>query len=198
MHNKVHEFIKEVKKDSPLHFRMRNVLEVGSHNINGSPRKYFFLCDYVGVDVSKGKGVDIQGDFNEIPLKENFYDTVISTEMLEHDKTWEQSLLKMYSVLRPGGLMIMTCAGPDRKEHGTKRTTPECSPDTTDYYRNIYISDFERVLRSTLFSEYVLQYARGANDTQFYGIKNNAATMPRSKMITIKIILSWAAKKLGI
>jgi len=198
MHNKVHEFIKEVKKDFPLHFRMRNVLEVGSHNINGSPRKYFFLCDYVGVDVSRGKGVDIQGDFNEIPLKENFYDTVISTEMLEHDKTWEQSLLKMYVVLKPGGLMIMTCAGPDRKEHGTKRSSPNCSPDTTDYYRNIYISDFERVLRSNLFSEYVLQYARGSNDTQFYGIKAGEVGGTRSKKVTLGIAINWAKNKIKL
>lgn len=171
MHNAVRKFIKEVRAEYPHKFRLRRVLEVGSHNINGSPRKYFwFNKKYTGVDISKGKGVDVVGKFSEIYLEPNFQ-VVISTEMLEHDNDWENSLRKMYDLLEDGGLMIITCAAPDRKEHGTARTTPECSPDTTDYYRNISTEDFESVLPRHLFQDYVLQYARGKNDLQFYGLK---------------------------
>lgn len=171
MHNEVKRFIKEVRKEFPHKFRLRNVLEVGSHNINGSPRKYFWFCDYTGVDLSKGKGVDIVGIFSALRIKQK-YDVVVSTEMLEHDVFWASSLTKMYCKLKPGGLLILTCAGPDRIEHGTKRTTPFCSPDTIDYYRNISTEDFKSVLPSTLFDSYVLMYARGKNDLQFYGIKH--------------------------
>lgn len=171
MHNAVKCFIKEVKKELPYKFRLRDVLEVGSHNINGSPRKYFWFCKYTGIDISAGKGVDLVCDITKEWPSLYPYDVVISTEMLEHCERWDIALSTMYHLLKPGGLMIMTCAGPDRPEHGTRRSNPECSPDTTDYYRNISITDFKSILPSSLFSLYVLMYARGKNDLQFYGIK---------------------------
>ena len=122
------------------------------------------------MDISIGSGVDIVGKFSDIEFNDK-YDVVISTEMLEHDNDWENSLTKMYQLLKTGGLLIITCAAPDREEHGTKRTTPECSPDTTDYYRNISKEDFRGILPRGLFTKYLLQYKRGENDLQFYGIK---------------------------
>lgn len=173
MHTAVKKFIKEVRQEVPYKFRLRHVLEVGSHNINGSPRKYFwFNKSYTGVDISYGKGVNIVGRLSELNGKlKYFYGVVISTEMLEHDRDWIESLKIMYDKLENNGLLIITCAGPNRKEHGTARTSSNDSPDTTDYYRNITIPDFESVLPSRLFGLYVLQYARGCNDLQFYGIK---------------------------
>lgn len=170
MHNAVKKFIKEVKAEFPYKFRNRTVLEVGSHNINGSPRKYFWLCRYRGVDISYGRGVNIVGRFSELAFTRK-YQVVVSTEMLEHDSSWKTSLKKMYHLLQDKGLLLITCAGPDRSEHGTTRTSPKDSPDTTDYYRNISIEDFKSVLPKNLFETYVLMYARGENDLQFYGIK---------------------------
>lgn len=172
MHGAVKSFIKEVKNDLPYKFRNRTVLEVGSHNINGSPRKFFWFCRYTGVDISKGRGVDIVGNFNDVKFDKQ-YQVVVSCEMLEHDKTWDKSLRKMYNLLQDNGLLLITCAGPDRMEHGTARTTPEASPDTTDYYRNISKEDFKSILPPELFDMYVLQYGRGENDLYFYGIKKS-------------------------
>lgn len=174
MHIEVHKFIKRVRKELPHKFRLRNVLEVGSKNINGSPRKYFWFCDYTGVDLSNGKGVDVVMDFTTaglIQLPTFNYDVVISTEVLEHCERWEMCLKRMYWLLKPGGLLLITCASDDRIEHGTKRTTPYASPDTLDYYRNISKDDFRSVLPPELFSSYVLMNARDKQDLQFYGIK---------------------------
>ena len=170
MHKQVRKFIKEVRNELFHKFRNRTVLEVGSHSINGSPRKYFWFCKYTGVDISSGKGVDIIGRFSQIKFDKK-YQVVISTEMLEHDEEWNISLKRMYDLLEDGGLLLMTCAAPDRQEHGTRRTTPELSPDTTDYYRNISKEDFKSILPEELFDIYVIQYARGMNDLFFYGIK---------------------------
>lgn len=183
MHNAVKKFIKEVRYEVPYKFRLRNVLEVGSHNINGSPRKYFWFCAYTGIDISKGKGVDIVGRLSNLNGElQDQYGVVISTEMLEHDNEWLQSLKIMYAKLEPGGLLLITCAAPKRPEHGTYRTSPNDSPDTTDYYRNISVEDFESVLPGNLFELYVLQYARGGNDLQFYGIKRKSYS-PTSREI---------------
>lgn len=176
MHKEVKRFIKYVRQEYPYKFRLRKVLEVGSQNINGSPKKYFWFCKYIGVDLMKGRGVDITGDFSKMDLFPVEFGVVISCEMLEHDQNWAKSLKNMYDHLEIGGLMIITCAGPNRPEHGTKRTSPKDSPATTDYYRNISTEDFEGVLPRILFKDYVLQYARGGNDLQFYGIKKGYPT----------------------
>ena len=188
MHNAVRLFIQSVKGELPYKFKFRSVLEVGSHNINGSPRKYFLFCDYTGIDIGEGKGVDIVTRFNEHEFDRK-YEVIISTEMLEHDSTWQQSLRKMYELLEDNGLLIITCAAPERKEHGTKRTSPQCSPDTTDYYRNISIDDLKSVLTPDMFGEYVVQYARGGNDLQMYGIKSGSNVGRRNVKVILKNIL---------
>lgn len=112
MHLAVKRFIKDVRKELPHKFRNRTVLEVGSHDINGSPRKYFWLCRYTGVDISKGKGVDIVGkitDFDTYIKLRPRYQIVVSTEMLEHDFYYKFSLKCMYDLLEDKGLLIITC-----------------------------------------------------------------------------------------
>lgn len=176
MHNEVKQFVKHVRRTFPHKFRNKRVLEVGSHDINGTIRRLFWFCRYTGVDITRGKGVDIVGRLTDVADQLATYHTAVSTECLEHDSTWEQTLLMMYRTLEAEGLLVVTCAGPDRAEHGTARTTPGCSPDTTDYYRNISREDFKRVLPPELFHCYVLQYGRGESDLYFYGIKRKQWT----------------------
>ncbi len=171
MHIEVRQLIKRIRKELYWKFRFRKVLEVGSANINGSPRRYFYFCDYTGIDLSAGKGVDIIGRFADTAIELNSYDVVISCEMLEHDETWNYSLMKMYHALKRGGLLIITAASDERQEHGTRRTTPFASPDTLDYYRNISKEDFKSILPAELFDLYVLMNGRDKQDLYFYGIK---------------------------
>ena len=171
MHFEVDYFVQKVKHLHPEHFKGKRVLEVGSLNINGSVRQYFEKCEYTGIDLGIGEGVDIVCKAHE-HKRPYHYQTIISTEMLEHDYHWVASLLTMHTNLKGGGMLILTCAAPGRKEHGTKRTSPTDSPFTTDYYRNISISDFYSVLPPSMFMEYHIEYQRGDKDLCFYGIKN--------------------------
>jgi hypothetical protein len=170
MHKDIKDFIKRVRSKHPFHFVKTKVLECGSRDINGSPRDYFYLCKYTGIDLSEGNGVDIISRADEYACL-NTFDVVVSTEMLEHDRYWHHSLTQMWYNLKSKGLMIITCAAPNRAEHGTKRTSPEDSPDTTDYYYNISIDDFSKVLSPNLFTEYYISYQRDNKDLLFYGIK---------------------------
>jgi hypothetical protein len=171
MHLEVEQFIEKVRWMHKEHFIGKRVLEVGSLDINGSVRKYFEKCEYTGIDLGLGPGVDLVCKGHE-HKKPQHYNTVISTEMLEHDAHWVSSLLNMHTNLKGGGMLIVTCAAPGRKEHGTKRTSPSDSPFTPDHYRNISISDFQDVLMPCLFLEYHIEYQRGDKDLFFYGIKN--------------------------
>jgi hypothetical protein len=104
-------------------------------------------------------------------LRPEAYDVVISSEMLEHDKFWFTSLKQMYANLKAGGLMVVTCAGPKRPEHGTTKTDTYSSPFTTDYYRNISAEDLQNALPAELWDDAEWGYGRGGEDLYFRGIK---------------------------
>lgn len=170
MHFEVENFISNVKFKFPSFFYAKKVLECGSLNINGSIRKYFRHCDYTGIDICKGNDVDIVIKVSQY-LKEEMYDVVVSTEMLEHDEEFAMSMRNMYKNLKSGGLLMITCAGMKRAEHGTTRTSPADSPMTNDHYRNIFLEDVEEHLPIENFSEYYLANVRNDMDLLFYGIK---------------------------
>ena len=52
-------FIGNVARHMVPYFSETKVLEVGSLNINGSVRQFFSNCDYVGLDISEGRDVDV-------------------------------------------------------------------------------------------------------------------------------------------
>jgi SAM-dependent methyltransferase len=172
MHKECHKFVNEVRKRFPFSFFRAKVLEVGSLNINGSVRKHFNLCRYKGIDLATGPGVDYVHDMTN-PLSPMFgkFDVVISCEVLEHAQYWDALVNNMYESLKPGGLMIITCAGPARAEHGTMRTDAGSSPHTTDYYQNVSVSDFNTVAMRLGFSAYHIELRREDQDLVFYGKK---------------------------
>jgi len=100
----------------------RDVLEVGSCDVNGSVRPSVTALaprSYVGVDASAGPGVDrvvdclgLVGEFGR-----DAFDVVISTEMLEHVTDWAGCVAAMVDVLRPGGLWVVTTRSPGFPYH---------------------------------------------------------------------------------
>jgi GT2 family glycosyltransferase len=120
-------------------------LECGSYNINGSARGQFEAGEYVGLDWRPGPGVDVVGLAHEYADEAGF-DTVISTEMLEHYPFWPASLANMVRLTKPGGSLIVTCAGPRRQAHEV-----ECAPDGAgspgSYYRGLSAVEVVRQLR---------------------------------------------------
>jgi len=173
MHAEANQFIAQVKAEFPQFFEGKAVLEVGSLNINGSIRQYFSNCLYHGIDLGAGPDVDEVIHVTGLPDGLAF-DVVVSTEALEHDEQWAKSLRKMYQLLKPEGLMVVTCAGPKRAEHGTKATDTYSSPFTTDYYRNITMDDFQSALPMDSWGDAELMYARGGEDLYFRGLKKAA------------------------
>jgi 2-polyprenyl-3-methyl-5-hydroxy-6-metoxy-1,4-benzoquinol methylase len=51
--------------------------------------------------------VDVVSEFNAYKFDKQF-DVVISADALEHDRLWKQSILKMYELVKPNGLLICT------------------------------------------------------------------------------------------
>ena len=130
-----------VARAAALHRVEGPQLEVGSLDVNGSVRELFPRADpYVGIDLAPGRGVDVVASGHDFGRNES-YATVVTTECLEHDPGWRTTLANIERVLRPGGLLVLTCATTGRHEHGTTRTSPAMSPSTNDHYRNLTVAD---------------------------------------------------------
>ena len=90
---------------------MKSILEVGAYDVNGS-LKYFKLqdCEWVGVDLEPGKGVDIVIErANRLPFEDNYFDLVVATSIFEHDPTFWLTFNEMLRVVKPSGF-IYICA----------------------------------------------------------------------------------------
>ncbi len=168
MHKEVKRFCLSVKYEHPGFFKNTSVLDCGSLDINGNNRYLFDNCNYIGIDIVKGKNVDIVTRVHE--FKTDFqFDCVISTEMLEHDEFFADSLNIMFNLISPGGLLLITAAGYGREEHGTHKIKPEDSPLTRDYYKNVDVPMLLQRLDLTKFNWYTISYFK--TDIRFAGIK---------------------------
>lgn len=178
-HMQQNRFITFVREVYPSLFKQRRCLEVGSLDINGSARQFFEACDYIGIDVMHGKGVDVAAKGQDFPSPANAFDTVISCECMEHNPDYEKTWLNMIRVMRPDGLMIMTCATLGRQQHGTRKSDPKSSPLTVqmgqDHYRNLVPEDFSFIQLDHFFSRHAFFIDHSHADLLFMGIGRDAS-----------------------
>jgi SAM-dependent methyltransferase len=175
-HPEQKDFCLKVKSFYPSYFDNKNVLDVGSLDINGCNRYLFSNCSYCGIDVGAGKNVDIVSTAHEFNALDATYDIIISTECFEHDMYYDLSIKNIIRMLKSGGLFIFTCATTGRGEHGTNRTTPADAPLLTgnwsDYYLNLTDTDIRKVIDiDVVFKEYAFETNDVSHDLYFYGIK---------------------------
>ena len=183
-------FVKSIVKD---YFINKNVLDVGSGDINGNNRFLFENCKYEGNDVISAPNVTIISKTKDLPFTDNTFDTIVSTECFEHDPEYKDSFLKIYKMLKQDGLFFFTCASTGRGEHGTRRTSPSASygtlgklEDMIDYYTNLTENDLNKILHlNELFSVWDTYYNEKSHDLYFIGIKKGQNTLKKlDKYIT--------------
>ena len=162
-----------MKEKFPEYFRNVRVLDIGSLDINGSTREFFDPAYYIGVDLAPGKGVDVvsPGHLYDSGFQ---FDVVTTSECLEHDMYWIDTLRNMVRLLRPGGLLIGTCATTGRPEHGTRRTTPSDAPllqgEWADYYSNLGEGNIQYAI-GEIFDTMGFETNDETHDLYFYAIK---------------------------
>lgn len=86
------------------------VLDVGSYDVNGSPRG--LVADYTGVDARPGPNVDIVAEGAALPFPDHTFDAVLCLETLEHDRAPWRTVPELARVTKPGGLVVLTAPGP--------------------------------------------------------------------------------------
>jgi hypothetical protein len=194
-------FVSFVKDMLPDFFHGSKVLEVGSLNINGSVRSFFENCDYVGLDVDAGDGVDVVSNGEDYGARASLFDVVISCECMEHNPMYEKTWLNMLRVMRDDGLIIMTCATFGRKQHGTTLNEPISSPLTIglgqDYYKNLIPSDFELVNLDKVFLNYFFVTDHSSHDLYFLGVGKGVTVEVAEKFSIIKSTCLNFYEKIG-
>ena len=190
MHDEARNFTVFVKGILPEFFTNKKVLDIGSGDINGNNRFLFEGCQYEGNDVIQAPNVTIVSKTGALPFAENTFDTIVSTECFEHDPEYAASWKKAYAMLKPGGLFCFTCASTNRGEHGTRRTSPNCSygtvgglEDMSDYYKNLTEQDLNNVLDlNSSFVVWNTYYNAISCDLYFVGIKKAENNLYRSPL----------------
>ena len=163
----------QIKKDHPNFFRNKRVLDIGSLDINGNNRYLFEDCEYIGLDVVPGPNVDVVS-IAHLYMPSAPFDVVLSTNALEHDLYWRETLGAMLTFLKPVGLLFFSVAS-TWNEHGTKITSPSQSgtsqmgPEWENYYRNLIEVDLHEHLDLNQFYRY--QISTFDRDLRFWGIK---------------------------
>lgn len=191
-HEQQKQFCIEIQKKFPEYFSNVTVLDIGSLDINGS-NKHLFSGNiiYIGLDLAEGENVDIAASAHEVIFPNETFDIIISTETLEHDRHWADTLRNAVRMLRPGGMLLTTCATTGRPEHGTRRTTPQDAPllgavdvAWSDYYRNITEDDYRSALdieNDFQFSEFSTEHT--THDLYFVGIKSGKFTRRTNRSV---------------
>jgi SAM-dependent methyltransferase len=103
-----------------------HVVEIGSLDVNSSEQGLSIrtLCDgcasYTGVDSRKGPGADLVKRAQDLERADIPHPAgiVVCCETLEHDRDPAGIIAAAARLLRPGGTLILTAAGPGRIPHG--------------------------------------------------------------------------------
>lgn len=168
MHQAVIDFVSYVSQNKL--FDGASVVEVGAQNVNGramdaasgTPKQW------IGIDLVAGPDVHHVGDATIIlPIlaeQGEQFDIAISTEVLEHAEGWKEIVTGLVTLLRSGGHLILTCAGPGRPEHSSVGNLDL----NGEYYKNVSISEIEDVLGDSMRT--IIGESK-EQDTRYFGIK---------------------------
>lgn len=152
---------------STPHTSMRNVLDVGGADVNGTVHQLLGPVARLDVlDIAPGPGVTIVADATVagtwLDITQGFmppggYDLIICTETFEHIQSWRNVVTWTRDALRDGGWFIGTCASIDRRPHGARgeHEVPE-----GEWYRNVDPTLLIAQLLAWFTGDVVVEYSR--------------------------------------
>ena len=111
------QLMDQLKTQYPEHFNNAKVLELGSGNVNGSVRPHFVDCEFIGIDTMGLPNVDILIKAQDTKFEPDYFDTLISFSMFEHDPDWKESILHNLFWLKHNGLILFVFGDENNRPH---------------------------------------------------------------------------------
>jgi SAM-dependent methyltransferase len=186
-HKEQDDYVNRIKNKFPSYFHNKKVLGIGTFNVCGTEEQYFNDCDYKGLDLGPGPGVDIICPAQEYDAVDGTFDVIISCECWEHNPFYSESIQNAIRMIKSGGLLLFTCATTGRPVHGVKsleescknkyenwKTMPNVSRDNWDneYYKNLTEIDIREFINiDEYFNQYEFEVDVNHCDLYFWGIK---------------------------
>lgn len=151
MHDAAYQWIRQYATAAPV-----LVLDIGGRDINGSPRDLFPRAEWVVLDATPGDRVQIVADAATWePDRE--YDMVVCAEVFEHTPVWRQICSTAFEALIPGGVLIVTAAGPGRQPHSAVDGGPALRPG--EWYANVSTAALKDALKVAGFAQVIVEQA---------------------------------------
>lgn len=155
---------------------------VGTFDVCGTEDEFFENCEYYGIDLADGPGVDIVCPAQDYNAPDESYDVIISCECFEHNPFYKETIKNIIRLLKPSGLFLFTCATTGRPIHGVKYLEEESKKLTmpnvfienwdNDFYKNLTENDIrECVDIDYIFNIYEFEVEPYHCDLYFFGIK---------------------------
>jgi SAM-dependent methyltransferase len=142
MHQAALDFIAGHASDAEL-----VAVDIGGRETNGHARWLWPNASWTVVDAADGPGVDIVADGAEWQ-PESPVDLVLCAEVAEHTPAWREILANIITMLRLGGQLVFTAAGPGRPVHGLHHDDPLCP----GWYENIAPDELLEALHDAGFT----------------------------------------------
>ena len=133
MHAAAYAFVQSVAGRRPPGL----VLDIGGRSVNGSVRGLFEGDPYLVIDPIAGPDVDVVADGATF-TPDIAPSCVVCCEVFEHTPDAAAICAHAFDILEPGGVLIVTAAGPGRAPHSAIDGGP-LRPG--EWYRNLTIAD---------------------------------------------------------
>jgi SAM-dependent methyltransferase len=138
-----------------------SVIDLGGRDVNGHPRSLAPWAFWTVVDIEWGHGVDVVADAADWQPPEPV-DLVICAEVLEHTPRAREIVANATTMLKPGGTLILTAAGPDRAPHSAIDGGPV---HAGEWYCNVSADDLTAWLNlAPKIGPTDIEYGRGRED----------------------------------
>jgi hypothetical protein len=151
MHGEAWAWSQKIKNEVPFSGR---TVEIGSYNHNGSVRDLFDAVSsrYIGIDVIPGRGVEyvgnitVQADLEDFINKYGYFDTILTTETLEHTPAGPlvDAMMRLFDTKAPVLRLMITCAGFNRIPHGHDGGIVKPG----EWYANVNPTELEQIIQS--------------------------------------------------
>lgn len=125
------ELADQLREEIPRAAAGRSDLAVLDVGCGEKPYLPFFsgiASSYVGIDAVPSPSVDLVSPAEKLPIPDEHFDLLISTQVLEHVDDPGACLSEMFRVLGPGGTLLLST-------HGTFLYHPDPPESQRDYWR---------------------------------------------------------------